>query len=112
MVGRNALRDKKQEIQQKIWYLQQINESPTSHSVILETMRRSSEIAREFNRDSIAVTYDLAIAKIALQIQNKEKPNFDHLFVHLGAFHKEMALLRAFGKVIEESGGPYILNEC
>ena len=23
-----------------------------------------------------------------------------------------MALLNAFGKVIEESGGPYVLNEC
>ena len=55
---------------------------------------------------------NLAIAKIALKIQNEEKLAFDHLFVHLGAFHIEMALLKAFGKVIEESGGPYILNEC
>lgn len=70
------------------------------------TMHLPSEIAE------IAVTYDLAIAKIALKIQNEEKPAFDHLLVHLGAFHIEMALFKAFEKVIEESGGPYILNEC
>ena len=69
-------------------------------------MHLPSEIAE------IAVTYDLAIAKIALKIQNEEKSAFDHLLVHLGAFHIEMALFKAFGKVIEESGGPYILNEC
>ena len=33
------------------------------------------------------------------------------MFVHLGEFHVEMELLKAFGKVIQESGGPYILNE-
>ena len=83
-----------------------------SYSFVFETMHRFSEIGKECNRDSIAVTNELAIAKIALKIQNEEKPVLDHLFVHLGAFHIEMALLKAFGKVIEESGGPYILNGC
>ena len=67
-VGWNAIRDNKQGTQQKIWYLQQINESPTSYSIVFETMRRFSEIAKECNRDSIAVTYDLAIVKIVLKI--------------------------------------------
>ena len=100
-VGWNAIRDNKQVTKQKIWYLQQINESPTSYSVVFKTMRRSSEIAKACNRDSIAV-----------KIQNEEKPVFDQLFVHLGAFHIKMALLKAFRKVIEESGGPYFSNEC
>ena len=100
-VGWNAIRDNKQVTKQKIWYLQQINESPTSYSVVFKTMLRSSEIAKACNRDSIAV-----------KIQNEEKPVFDQLFLHLGAFHIKMALLKAFRKVIEESGGPYFSNEC
>ena len=48
-VGWNAIRDNKQVTQKKIWYLQQVNESPTSYSVVSETMRRSSEIAKECN---------------------------------------------------------------
>jgi hypothetical protein len=111
-VGWNSLRDTQPIKQQKIWYLQQINESPTSNSVVIETMRRSLEIAKECNRESIAVTYDLAIAKIALQIQNEEKPAYDNLFIHLGSFHLEMAYLKLLAKSLGESGGPYILNEC
>ena len=76
------------------------------YSVVFETMCQSSEIAKECNHDFIEVTYNVAIAKIAPE----EKPASDHLFVHLGAFHIEMVLLKAFQKVIEESGGPYILN--
>ena len=61
-----------------------------------------TKILKECNRDSIAVTYDLATAKIVLQIQTEEKSDFNHLFVNLGAFHIEMTLLSAFEKVTEE----------
>ena len=74
-------------------------------------MKRSQDFAEDSDRGSIAVTYDLAIAKIAWQIQSEEKPRFDNVFVALGAFHVELALFGAFGKVIAESGGTYILNE-
>jgi hypothetical protein len=111
-VGWNALRVPCDERLHKIWYLPQINESPTSNAVVAETMRRSASIASESGKESIAVTYDLAIAKIAMQIQSEEQPAFDRVFVALGSFHIELALLNAFGKVIVESGGPHILNEC
>ena len=32
---------------QKIWYLPQINQSPTNHSIVTETMRRSLVIVAE-----------------------------------------------------------------
>lgn len=96
----------------KIWYLPQINESPTSRSVVAETMKRSLNIAAEGGRETIAVTYDLAIAKLAMQIQAEETPKYDAIFVALGAFHIEMAFFSALGKVVAESGGPDILNEC
>ena len=51
-VGWNALLYQKwtdREIQ-KIVYLPQINESPTSHSVVAETMRRSQKVSQECQR--------------------------------------------------------------
>ena len=97
---------------QKVQYLPQINQSPTSLSVVAETMKRSLEVAKEAGRTSIAVTYDLAIAKLAMKIQFEERPFYDSLFIALGPFHIEMAFFSAIGKLVEESGGPHILNEC
>ena len=63
-----------------------------SHAVVMETMNRSVKIADDAGRDSISVTYDLAIAKIALHIQAEEKPlSTNRIFVSLGCFHIEMA---------------------
>ena len=52
----------------KVLYLPQINQSPTIHSILAETMSISLQIAQEAMKNSIVVTYDLAIAKIAMQI--------------------------------------------
>ncbi|XP_057304270.1 uncharacterized protein LOC130641476 [Hydractinia symbiolongicarpus] len=97
---------------QKVWYLPQINQSPTSIAVVAETLRRAQVIANECGKKNISVTYDLAIAKVAMQLQAEESPKFDNIFVALGAFHVEMAMFSAFGKYIAESGGPHILNEA
>ena len=43
---------------------------------------------------------------------SEEQPVFDNVFVSLSSFHIELALFIAFGKIIAESGGPHILNEC
>ena len=50
-------------------YLPQINQSLTNHLVVAETLCRSLQIAQEAKKNSLVVTYDLAIAKIAMQIQ-------------------------------------------
>ena len=97
---------------QKISYLPQINMSPTSYAVVKETLKRSLTIAEETSKSSIAVTFDLAIAKIAMQIQHEESPTYDKIFINLGGFHIEMAYFNAIGKYIDESGGPYILIEA
>ena len=57
---------------QGIFYLPQINQSPTSIAVVSETLKRALAFANQSKRDSIAVTYDLAIAKIAMQLQAEE----------------------------------------
>lgn len=46
----------------------------------------------------------MAIAKIALQVQNTEKLRFDNLFIHIGAFHIMMAYFKAIGKFIDNCG--------
>ena len=79
--------------------------------VVIETLRRALRIASESKFNSIALTCDLAIVKLANQIQATESPAFDAVFVNLGAFHIELAYFNAIGKYIAESGGSYILTE-
>ena len=72
-------------------------------------MKRLQRLAEECNKESIVVTYDLAIAKLTMQIQTKEAPLYDNIFIAMGTFHIEMTFFSAIGKYIEESGVPYIL---
>mgnify|MGYP005983678057 FL=1 len=64
---------------QKNEYLPQINSSPTSYAIVNETLNMANEISEKCQQNQIIVTYDLAIAKMAMQIQNKDKPKFDHI---------------------------------
>ena len=111
-VGWNAMLLPKEDQRQKVVYLPQINQSPTSYAVVKETMDRALCVAEECGKESVVVTYDLAIAKMALQIQEEEEPTYDRIFIALGIFHLELAMFRAIGTYIAESGGPYVLNEC
>ena len=72
-------------------------------------MNIAQRIAKYTERDEISVMYDLAITKLAMQIQAAESPLYDNVFVLMGAFHREMAFFNALGKFIAESGGPSIL---
>ena len=58
------------------------------------------------------VSYDLAIAKVAKQIQCTEHPEFENIFVQFGQFHTESNIFSSLGKIIEGSGGPYLLAEA
>lgn len=84
---------------QVIDYFPQINLSPTSYSVVQETLKHTQRIASECGQSNIIVTYDLAIAKMALQIQISEQPKFDNIFINLGSFHIQMAFFKALGQV-------------
>lgn len=53
-----------------------------------------TKIAEEYKQDEVIVTYDLAIAKMAYQIQLMDAPKFNNVFINLGAFHIKMALLK------------------
>ena len=75
-------------------------------------MRRSLEITAEAHKTTIAVTYDLAIAKIVMQIQHEETPKYDSVFIALGSFHIEITFFKPLGKVTYKSGGQNNLEEC
>lgn len=103
-VGFNSFLVDNNSPQQIVSYLTPINQSPTNKSVVLETMKQSQQICEEVKQSSIQVTYDLAIAKIALQIQASHKPDLDNLFIHLGPFHIMMAYFKTIGKFIMHCG--------
>lgn len=85
---------------QKNYYLTSINLSKTDKSVVYETMRETQQIGIEFEQNYIQVT--LAIAKVAFGIQSLEKPNFNNIFINMGAFHVMMAYFKAIGKFIDD----------
>lgn len=104
-VGYNSLIREDTSKQQKFSYLTTINSSPTDPTVVKETMRQSVQAADECGREYMQVTYDSAIAKIALQIQANEddenlKNAFARLFINLGSFYIQLACFKAIGKFL------------
>ena len=95
--------------QQVIGYMKNIDLPPTRLDVVHETMTRSQKVARECGEKYTVVTYDLAIARPALQIQAQETPMFDNIFVCFGTFHTYMAYFACLGYILESSGGPVVL---
>ncbi|GBP90997.1 hypothetical protein EVAR_69886_1 [Eumeta japonica] len=96
---------------QTVQYLSPINDSPTSLSVVQETLNIAKNIAEKCNQSQIIATFDLAIAKLAMKIQHTKKPEFDNVFIK-GAFHMQMAYFKAIGKYIDSSGLIEILVEA
>ena len=109
--GWNSLKEVDINPQQKVFYMQHIKLPPTRNDVVKETLMRSQIVASECNEPYALVTYDLAVAKIAKQIQATEKPLFDNVFIMFGSFHIEMSYFSSLGRIIEGSGGPYVLTE-
>lgn len=91
-------------IKQRISYLATINLSSTDTAVVQETMNQRLKVAQECSGQYMQVTYDLAIAEIAMQIQATESPQFNDLFIHLGSFHIMMAYFKAIEKFIDNCG--------
>lgn len=121
-VGFNSLVVVDNSIKQRVSYLTPINESPTDRKVVAATLQMSQKIAKECKQPEIQVSYDLAIAKLAYQIQSHEKfkanllttqitPKYQNLFIHLGAFHIQSAYFKAIGKFIDDCGFTYMMVE-
>lgn len=74
---------------------------------MVETLNRSQIVVKEVRKISTAVTCDLAIVSVTMQIQSQQSRKYDPLFIYLGAFHIELAFFKTLGK----TGGPYVLQE-
>lgn len=110
-VGFNSKVVEDDSLKQNVFYLTPIPYSPTNKNVVYETMRQAQKVAEECQQKYIQVTYDLAIARIAYQIQSTKKPEFDNLFIHLGGFHIMMSHFKAVGKFIDGCGLTDIMVE-
>ena len=93
---------------QNVQYMENIRLPPTQMNVVLETLKVSQKIAEECGQTYAIVTYGLAIAKPAMQIQSQEPPRFDNVFICFGAFHIALAYFGCLGYFMDESDGPNI----
>ena len=75
---------------------------------MVETLNRSQIVVKEVRKISTAVTCDLAIVSVTMQIQSQQSRKYDPLFIYLGAFHIELAFFKTLGN----TGGPYVLQEA
>lgn len=97
---------------QTVEFLPPKNDSPTSPSIVQEALNITKKVAQIWKQEQIIATYDLAIGKLAMQIQYTQKPEFDNVFINLGAFHMQMTYFKAIGKYIDSSGLMDILVEA
>ena len=91
--------------------MENITLTPTRLDVVVETLKHSQRMTNECGQQYVVVTYDLAIAKPAIQIQQTESPLYDNVFICFGAFHIVMAYFGGLGYILDGSGGQEILTE-
>ena len=103
--GWNSLKEVEINPQQNMFYMQHIKLPPTRNDVVKETLRLSQIVASECNEPYALVTYDLAVAKIAEQIQTTKKPFFDYVLIMFELIYTEMSYFNSLGQIIEGSGG-------
>ena len=89
--------------------MEPIDLPPTRLDVVQETLKRAQNIAYECNEKYAIVHYDLAMAKLAYQIQTQQNPEFNNVFICFGTFHISMAYFASIGYLIESSGDTEIL---
>ena len=67
-------------------------------------MKRAQKIAKECSRITIAVTYDLVIAKSSMQLQAEDSPTYDSLFINMEGSHMDIFFdLRKIYREIREA---------
>ena len=99
---------------QNIGYMQVIPASPTQLNVVHLTMQQAELVRKECGERYMLTTYDLAVSKPALRIQETESPKLDKLFIETGPFHSEEAAWASVGYYITMSGLDelYVTAEC
>ena len=96
---------------QRVEYMQHIPFLPNRTDVVKETIVQSKWVSEEYGSTFAAITYDLAIAKIAKKIQNEEPDKLKDVFIMFSAFRINESIFSAIGKLIKGSGGTCLLME-
>ena len=110
-VGWNSLVTEDFLPKQRIGYMQNITLPPTRLDVVTKILDISRRVSDECGDEYSMVHADLAVAKLAMQIQAQEAPKYDKSFINFGAFHITLTYFASLGFILEESGGPQILIE-
>ena len=71
---------------EKIWYLLANNQSPTLTAVVKEKMKRAQQLPLECGKCEIALTYNLAFAKMTKKTQIKKALHLITSLTHLDHF--------------------------
>ena len=92
--------------------MQNIRLPPARENFVKETLKRSQVIAKECDDKCLIITYNLAVAKIARQIQIQKSPKFDDYFLQFGQFNTILSSFSSKGKMLEASGAAYLLSKA
>ena len=92
--------------------MQNIRLPPARENFVKETLKRSQAIAKECDDKYLIITNNLAVAKIARQVQIQKSPKFDDYFIQFGQFNTTLSSFSSKGKMLEASGAVYLLSEA
>ena len=70
-----------------VCHMQNIRLPPTTEDIVKEPLKRSQAVVKKCGDEYAIVTYDLAAAKVARQIQIQNSPEFDDCCIHFGQVH-------------------------
>jgi len=87
-----------------IRYLKPIMHPITQLSTIQECLKLAMDITQQIGQDHTFVTFDLAAAKLALNLVWADSDKYKSVTVHLGAFHTMCSYMGAIGRMMTGSG--------
>ena len=90
--------------QSNIGYLSPILQPITQTATIQQCLITSMDISRKLKQKYTFVTFDLAAAKIAHNVIWNHPDRYQHVVIHLGAFHTICSFLGALGRMVVGSG--------
>ena len=92
--------------------MQNTRPPPTREDVMKEILKRLQRVIKEWVNKYAIVTYDLAVAKIARQIQIQNSPEFHACFIQFGQIHTILSLYSSVGIILEGSGAAYFHSKA
>jgi hypothetical protein len=85
--------------------------SPTDPATVQQCVLSSLAAIAELKQQYTFVTFDLAMAKVALSIIWSSPQRFQTVIIHLGGFHIMCAYMGALEKMVASSGFEEVLTE-